>query len=227
MTGILWLILSWLVTTWIYGQYQVDTGYIQEQIAIEWYFDRVESFDNLVYRRWRVLWQPFKWIKWWHLLNRTDCWWLMVWYMIHLWLLESRFRNNEGKRRTYDKGWLNSYRLYKLGKPKKESKRQYWDFVFMTFSWWVRHRAIYCWENKIYDIYKRTKARCRKMPKYETIKYSTNGLAEYLKDNGIMLNKTKDIIKEVRAINNKRHADYVNGLVYSIYNISSIYKTSL
>jgi len=65
------------------------------------------------------------------------------------------------------------------------------------------------------------------MPKYETIKYSTNGLAEYLKDNGIMLNKTKDIIKEVRAINNKRHADYVNGLVYSIYNISSIYKTSL
>jgi len=138
-----WLIIS-LIFSWILSWQPIDitdTWYIQEQFLIEDYFNWVDSEAPIIYRKGRVLWQPTE-------LdfhdNKADCWWILIWYLFHLWVIKSKNTDIFGK--TIDYEWmLNSYILYKLWIPKLANQRERGDFVYMEFPSWNRHIAIYCW----------------------------------------------------------------------------------
>ena len=222
MTWLLLTILSGLILTWTPQQYIIDTWYIQDTVAIEWYFDWVDSYDKIKYWLWRSLWQKCVWSNC-RRTDMSDCWGMVIWYMIKLWLLRDRFKDSSWKRWTYDKWWLNSYRLYRLWEKKNRNDLVRWDFMFMTFSWWVRHFAVYCWDWKMFDLYRDSKAKCRRFPKTTTIKYSSNWLKKYLDDRWIILKETNTFIKEIQKLNEEKRVNYVIGLIDSFINSSSIW----
>lgn len=223
MTWLFLNILSWLTTTWIYQTYKIDTWYIQNQIVVEWYFDWVDSYNKIIYRLGRNLGQRCNDPKCKSTIM-SDCWGLMIGYMINLWLLSDRFRNDKGIRWTYDKWWLNSYRLYKMWNAKSYKDRKRWDFMYMEFEGWVRHFAVYCWDNKMYDLYMDKKAKCRPLPKTTILRYSTNWLEKYLTDRNIILPQTKSFISKIKGINEEkiynfnysRNVNLINSLLSKI-----------
>lgn len=203
-----WLILS--ILTWLVSYTWMDiTWYIQEQYVIESYFNWVDEQEPIVYRRWRILWQQFQkymnwsYITWRQYTNRSDCWGMIVWYMIELDLIKTRWKDVENKSFTFDWWWLNSYRLYKLWKPKRASEVKRWDFVYMEFSWWNRHIAVACedWNPyNVYDLYESSDAKCR-IVKAPLMKYSSNGIVEFAKWKWIVLSWTQEILDIYNNIN--------------------------
>ncbi len=114
------------------------TGYqdmIQEHIIREGYITWVTSRDRLVYKKWRILGQRFWKYK---TINRTDCGWMLVWYGIHIGLLDSRFRYSSWDRIW---AWLNSFGIYKLWEHKGYDEIEKWDFIFFDTNW-TKHIAV-------------------------------------------------------------------------------------
>ena len=221
MTGLILSILTWLVT---YTGNDV-TGYIQEKYIIESYFNWVDEQEPIIYRRWRVLWQQFQkyfnwnYISWRQYTNRSDCWWIIVGYIMELWLIKSRWKDSNNRSFTYDWWWLNSYRLYRMWKPKKASQVKRWDFVYMEFSWGSRHIAVACedWNPySVYDLYRWTDAKCR-IVKAPIMKYSSNWIVEYSTRRKIIIPLTKEILIILATFDEIPYNNYYYNIVIDYY----------
>lgn len=202
MTWLLLTILSWFIWyTW-----EDLTWKIQEKYVVENYFERVNMQSPLVYRNWRILWQKCVWVKWCEYTNRTDCWGLIVWYMMQLDLIKSRRKDSDWKSFTYDWWGLNSFRLYTLWKPISRSQSKRWDFVYMEFPSGSRHFAIVCdtWAKHIFDLYKKSYAECREYPFPRKALFSTNWIVEFLNDKWIILEETKQILSILFSTNEEQ-----------------------
>lgn len=219
-----WLLLT--IFSWFIGYTWEDlTWKIQETYVIERYFDRIKEQEPLVYRNWRVLWQKCVWVTGCNYTNRTDCWGLMVWYMMQLDLIKSRRKNYEWDSFTYDWGGLNSFRLYTLWKPIKRSETKKGDFVYMEFKNWVRHFAVVCdtWATQIFDLYKKPYAECRKYPFPSKAMFATNGVVEFLNDKETILQETQEILLAIYQENEKQKTKVGFGIIdYLGYYVSLI-----
>lgn len=196
------MLLSWIMAGTIPATNLQNTWWIQNKYVIENYFHRVDSQAPIVYRGWRVLWQPTAESN---LTNRSDCWWMLVWYMMYLDLIISRWKDSNWKSFTYDGGWLNSTRLITLWDWKRRSDVVRWDFVYMEFPWWVKHIAVVCddWWDYIYDLYEDDQAKCRPMPPTVMHKYSDNWFIAFMNDRWIVLDETKQVLDYFQQIKNE------------------------
>jgi hypothetical protein len=176
---------------------------IQEKYVVEHYFEWVNDQSPIVYRNGRILWQQFSNIEWGQYTNRTDCGWVMVWYMMSLDLIKSRRKTTEWDSFTYDGGWLNSFRLYTLWSPVSRANVKRGDFVYMEFPSGSRHFAVSCndWATEIFDIYKQSFGECRTTPRASKMLFSKNWVVEFLKKEGIQLKQTQDILYSIYSYN--------------------------
>lgn len=192
MSRFISMLLSWVVAGNItYTQLQ-DTWFIQNYYLTESYFRWVDKQDNLVYRLWRVLWQPITEDR---RTNRTDCSGILVWYLVYL--------NAVGWRMT--ELWaLDSYWLYSLWDPIKTADAKRWDVVYMEFDSWQRHVAVSCndWATEIYDFYTDWKAFCRPRPKTTVFKVSKNVFVNIVKENNTKIEEISQAIDYINTIKN-------------------------
>lgn len=212
LTWLLLTLMSWFVDyTW-----EDLTQKIQEQYVVERYFEWVEEQSPIVYKLWRVLWQPYTryvdWqlIKWRDKLNRTDCWGMIVWYMMELWLIKTRWKDMNWDSFTYDWWWLNSFRLYTLWEKKERKDVVRWDFIYMEFDN-RNHIAIACdtWATQIYDLYNDSHAKCRPRPYPNKALFSSNGIVKFLNDYDIILDETQLIMDEIENVRKQMVVDYL------------------
>lgn len=220
LSGLLLTIMSWFIGyTW-----DDLTGKVQEQYVVERYFERVEEQSPIVYRLWRVLWQKFEWVTWWNLTNRSDCGWMIVWYMMELWLIKSRRKDFEWDSFTYDWWWLNSFRLYTLWEPKQRKDVIRGDFIYMEFDDW-NHIAVACdtGATMIYDLYKKSYAECRPRPYPNKALFASNGIVKFLDDYNIILNETMEIYSWLMFVYEQQAKEK---LIDSISYFSNIYPIS-
>lgn len=221
LSGLLLTIMSWFIGyTW-----DDLTGKVQEQYVVERYFERVEEQSPIVYRLWRILWQKFEWVIWWNLTNRSDCGWMIVWYMMELWLIKSRWKDFEWDSFTYDWWWLNSFRLYTLWKSKQRKDVVRGDYIYMKFDNW-NHIAIACntGATMIYDLYKKPYAECRPRPYPNKALFASNGIVNFLDDYNIVLDETNEIIINLMDTRSKI---LLNNIMNDFSMIDGLYSTGL
>ena len=188
------MLLAWIMSGNVSAVNVQDTWWIQEQYVIEDYFRRVDEQAPLVYRSGRILWQTFDWIEWGRLTNRTDCSGMLVWHMVELWLVESRYI------KWMD--WLDSDTLVTLWKSKRKKDVVRWDRVYMRFPSGQKHIAIACDDEgkNIYDFYLQPTAECRPQPPVVELKYATNWAVELLKKREIVLSWTQEVLDYFQKI---------------------------
>jgi len=185
------LLMSWILAGTVTD---LNTWYVQEQYVIESYFHRVDEQAPLHYNAGRILWVPlFPGDP----INRTDCSGMLVWHMVHLWLVKWRF--------IKWMEWLDSDTLLTLGKPKHRADVKRGDRIYMEFPSWLRHIAVACddrWEH-IYDFYLDRWATCREQPPVSLIRYASNGEVEMLNKKWIILDETVEILNYFNELTNE------------------------